>query len=149
MVTSSGRRALWWVVAALAIFGCWLFGAWARVPLHDAVPVGIDYAPTTFVPPGAPRLLSVRVECNSLFAAGSRRAGTPLPSLPVQPPNRPELAFQRVPCELVHGDARKVLVLDTAMTVLGLGACFFLLQKRQPGLLCEPSADPVIRRSVA
>ncbi len=129
---SAGRRyALVGVGAAVVWYVCVLF-FWALQPLHDAVPVGIDYnlSPPAFV--------SVSVTCEGLFD-GAARDASPLPALTPQPTPRLPLGFQREPCTLPHQQARVVFVLDTVLFLAVVLACgwFGLWRNR------SPSAGPV------
>lgn len=113
---SAGRRSLLVIIAAATVwYGCTL-ALWAFQPLHDSVPVGVDYS----VQP--PSDLSVEVDCNTLFDSQARD-DTPLPALKAQPDKAPALGFQREPCALVHGQAGTVFIVDTAVfaAVLALG----------------------------
>ena len=121
----SPRRLLLATVAVLAYAGL-LVGVWATRPLHDSIPVGMDYSPTLASPPEPARLLSVDVTCNALFSS-SPSGDEPLPELTAQPEGFPALAFQREPCALVHRNARvlfvvNVLAVVATLTVIGLVA---------------------------
>ena len=104
----------WFVVVAI----------WAVRPQSDAVPVGTDY---TLSPP---RLVSVDVQCNSLFDS-TPGPDEPLPTLTPQVAPNPQLAFQRTPCELVHTNARIVLAIDVAFYLLVMGAGIAVLARRR------------------
>jgi hypothetical protein len=104
-------KRLVYALIALVVYAALLVGLWAARPLHDSVPVGIDYSPTVLTPPGPQRLVSQEVECNTLFDSAARD-DAPLPELTAQPKGRPDLAYQRTPCALVHRDARLLFGLD-------------------------------------
>ncbi len=108
---------------ALAVWAL-AVAVWAVRPQTDWVPVGVDY---TQAPP---RPVSAEVGCNSLFDARPRDPG-PLPELTPQPATAPALAFQREPCELVHGNARLVLGIDIAFVGLAAGAAAALMAYRK------------------
>ena len=114
----------WFVVVAI----------WAVRPQTDAIPVGTDF---TLSPP---RLVSVEVQCNSLFDS-TPRPDEPLPTLNPQVAPNPQLAFQRTPCELVHSNARIVLAIDVAFYLLVLGAGVAVLARRRGTLEPVPFAQ--------
>lgn len=113
---------------ALIVHFALVVGLWAVQPLEDSIPVGIDWSPTVASPPEPQRLLSQDVECNSLFDS-SARPDEPLPVLPVQPQDRPDLAFQREPCELVHSQARIVFGIDVLFTAGALAALVWISRR--------------------
>jgi hypothetical protein len=118
---------IWFLVVAV----------WAVRPQTDAVPVGTDYSQSP------PRLVSVEVECNSLFD-GSAGPDGPLPVLTPQPaltPPVPELAFQRAPCELVRTNARILLAIDVVFYVLVMAAGITLLARRRGTIEPVPFAQ--------
>jgi len=116
------RLGLVGVVAAVVCYACVLI-FWASQPLHDSVPVGVDYTLKTPTP------VSASVRCNTLFDSDAR-SGAPLPLLKEQPDEAPPLAFQREPCAVVHSHARIVFALDTALFGAAL-VCFVWLALRR------------------
>ncbi len=113
-------------LAAVAVvaYALILVGVWASRPLHDSVPVGTDWTPTLLAPPAPQQLVSQRVTCNTLFS-GDPRPDEPLPTLTDQPKGRPELAFQREPCALVHSDAQRNFAINMIAVVGLLGVIGF------------------------
>jgi len=111
--------------SAIVLYAVLLLTVWAIRPLEDSIPVGIDFTPTTAVPPAGQRLLSQDVECNTLFASAPHN-DDPLPVLTPQPEGRPALEYQREPCALVHGDARRNLAINGLFVVGALAAVGYL-----------------------
>jgi hypothetical protein len=117
---STGRRSILIALAAITVWYGGTLAFWALRPLHDWVPVGVDYS----VQP--PKQISVEVECNTVFES-SPRDSTPLPALTPQPDKAPALDYQREPCELVHSQAQTLLVVDTAAAVVLYGIAGWLM----------------------
>lgn len=117
---STARKLVTAAVAVVVYFAV-LMAVWAFRPLHDSIPVGTDWTPTTAVPPEGQRLVSQSVECNTLFADQPRSKA--LPRLTPQPEGRAALVFQREPCELVHTNARRLL----AINILAVGLVVLVL----------------------
>ena len=138
---STTKKLVLGVCTVLGLYGL-LIGAWATRPMSDTVPVGIDWSPTVASPPRPQQLVSQRVSCNSLFSA-TALAG-PLPALTPQPADRAPLRYQRPPCELVHQDARKVLVVDTVVA-LGIIAALIALRAR----LRRSATMPLVAHNLA
>ena len=139
MPISSRRLVL--AATAVVLYAVVLVTVWAARPLDDAVPVGIDWTPTTAVPPAGQRLLSQDVECNTLFASSPRGDG-PLPALTPQPEGRPPLEFQREPCVLVQADARRNLALNGLFVIAALGAIGYLAIRQRRSAEHEPASIP-------
>jgi hypothetical protein len=116
---SFGRR---FVVLGLGGVVAWYLCTlvfWAFQPPTDHVPVGIDYTRNT------PQIVSVPVECNTLFRSASR-ANSPLPTLTVQPDGKPPLAYAYDPCSRTHREARMLFAIDTAVVLGGLALAVWL-----------------------
>lgn len=128
MPITSQRLAL--AASAVVLYAVVLLSVWALRPLDDAVPVGIDWTPTIATPPTAQRLVSIDVECNTLFAS-TPRGDEPLPELTPQPDGRPPLEFQREPCALVQADARRNLALNSVFVFGALGAIGYLALRQR------------------
>jgi hypothetical protein len=128
-VGARGRKLLLIAAAAVGIWYLVVVFSWAARPLHDSVPIGIDYTVT----PNKP--VSQDVTCDTLFS-GTSRSGD-LPTLRVQydaKGNRLEaksqFAYQRAACDLVQRDARIVFGLDTlGAVVVEAGLLVFLFRK--------------------
>jgi hypothetical protein len=131
------------ILAAFAVVGLYglLIGGWAFRSMSDSVPVGMDWSPTVASPPRGQQAVSQRVSCNNLFASSA--VDGPLPTLTPQPKDRPALAFQRPPCQLVQHDAIWVLTLDTIFAAMILAAIALLLaRRRQPSVADVPAIAP-------
>lgn len=121
LVIAAGAVAVWYIV---------ILFSWALRPLHDSVPIGIDFN-------AAPqRLVSQKVTCNGLFAS-TAHDGT-LPTLRVLKdngdPKFQQFSYQREACTLVQRDARIVFGLDTlgAIVVISGLLYFGLRTPREP-----------------
>jgi hypothetical protein len=110
-VMTSARRAILIIAGGVTLWFAVTMAVWALRPLHDNVPVGVDY---TAQPA---RQTYQSVECNDVLSS-SARDGSPLPALKQQPTTAPPLAYQRVPCAELHREARFVLWFDVAVVVL-------------------------------
>ena len=120
----AGRRFAFLATCGVVVWFACVLGFWATRPLTDTVPVGVDY---TLTPA---KFVSVSVKCLSVLD-GSPRSDSPLPELKVQPKGAPHLAFQREPCDLAHGQARLVLLLDTAAFVAVVAGFGWLTLRRR------------------
>ena len=117
-MSSRPRRILLLVAAGLVVWFGLVLGVWAFRTLHDTIPGSVP-APTPEEP--ARRLpATVEVSCGTLF---DPRDDVRLPSEPK------DFVADREACDLVVGDAQRVLVLDTAVLVLGL-AGVVLIRRR-------------------
>jgi len=111
------RRILLIAAGAVAVWYIVILFSWAVRPLSDSVPVGTDYTLKQ------PRLVSVAVDCNSLFDSTSSDAQ--LMMLKTQPPGQPPLAYQREACTLVQRDARIVFALDTLGAIVVISGLLY------------------------
>lgn len=120
------RRILLIAAAAVAVWYLVVLFSWAVRPLSDSVPVGTDWTLKQ------PRLVSVTVDCNSIF--DSTPSDAQLLYLKPQPPTQPPLEYQREACTLVQRDARIVFALDTLGTIVVMsGLLYFALRTpREP-----------------
>ncbi len=125
---SSSRRRLILLACAVVAYAVVLTGVWAARPLHDSIPVGMDWSPTVQTPPKGQRLVSQEVECNTLFA-NQARPDDALATLTAQPEGYSALEFQREPCTLVHSNAR-ILFAVNVVAVAGLLALIALVAAR-------------------
>lgn len=111
-----GRRILFLVAAAVAVWYLIVIFSWAARPLNDAIPIGAD-------PSGKP--VSKTVECNTLFSSAAS-AGT----LPVLATKLPlfgdQYVYNRPACDLVQRDARIVFGLDTIGAIIVIGGLLFV-----------------------
>jgi hypothetical protein len=119
---TSGRRPILLVAGGVLLWYVCTLLFWALQPLSDTVPVGVDYNVAER------RRVSITVECNTVFS-GDARDGSPLPALAPQPGTAPPLAFPRDPCVRVHSQARRLLVFDTAVAAVLLGAAVALWRR--------------------
>jgi hypothetical protein len=108
---TSARRAILIIAGGVTLWFVVTMAVWAMRPLHDNVPVGVDYT----VQPARQTYQSV--ECNDVLS-GTARDSSALPALKPQPTTAPPLAYQRVPCAELHREARFVLWFDVAVVVL-------------------------------
>ena len=131
----AGRRFALLATCGVVVWYACVLSFWALRPLTDSIPVGVDY---TLTPA---KFVSVSVKCQSVVDSASR-GDSPLPQLTVQPKGSPPLAFQREPCDLAHGQARLVLLLDTAAVagvVIGFG--WLTLRRRRSASVVQFSSD--------
>jgi hypothetical protein len=126
-------------VGVLAWYLVVLF-TWATRPLHDTVPIGIDYTATS------PRMAYQEVRCNTLFGSSPLDGEPPalrvqmtngVPATATSPAAPPgpldsahQFAYQRPPCGLVQHDARIVFVIDTLGALLLGGGALFMAARR-------------------
>ena len=108
LVIAAGAVAIWYLVVLFT---------WAVRPLSDAVPVGTDYTLKT------PRLVSVTVDCNSLFESPASDAQ--LMVLKEQTPDHSPLVYNREACTLVQRDARIVFALDTLGAIVVISGLLY------------------------
>lgn len=134
----AGRRFALIGTAAVVVWYVVVLVVWAFQPLTDAVPVGVDYTLKT------PKPVSVTVDCNRLFDS-TPRDDVPLPALTVQNVGDPPLAFQRTPCAVVHGHARLIFGLDTAVfaAVVALYVLLTIRWRRESSNPLEPESTLV------
>src|SRR4051812_35607896 len=121
------RRIVLLAAAAVVVWYVVVLFGWAVRPLHDSVPIGIDFDAK------APHLISADVTCNTLFA-GSAHDG-PLPVLRVLTKNTPapnfqQFAYQRDVCTATQRDARIVFALDTLGMLVTVGGLTSLVVRR-------------------
>jgi len=116
-------RSRGFVIGGVAVVWYLVVLVWAFQPLHETLPVGIDY---TASPPSA---VSVTVECNSLLS--STAMSQPAPTLTPQPEGQPSLAYPHEPCGLVRSDARTAFVIDTVVMLLAVVALVLYRRRRR------------------
>lgn len=109
-MSSRPRRILLYVALGLVVWYGVVLGVWAFRPLEDTVPGSLP-APTV-LDPDAVVPATVEVSCGTLFDPDDVSLEAVSPGF----------IGDRDACDLVVSDARRVLVLDTAMVVLGLVA---------------------------
>jgi hypothetical protein len=114
------------IVVAYAV----VIGIWAVRPLSESIAVGTDWTPTLLDPPQGSKEVRQEVSCNSLLST-SARPDEPLPALTPQPPDKPPLAYHRVPCEFAQSDARKTFVIDVVAIGVALGLIAWIVSRRR------------------
>ncbi len=114
-----GRRILFLVAGAVAVWYLIVIFSWAARPLNDAIPIGVS-------PAGKP--VSMAVDCNTLFSAAAHDGA--LPILPTKLPLfADQYVYNRAACELVQRDARIVFGLDTLGAIVVIGGLLFVAMR--------------------
>ena len=140
---SQTAKRLGLAAVALMLYFVLLMAVWASRPLHDSVPVGVDWTPTTAAPPKPEQVTDQVVRCNTLFASQARAEG--LPTLRPQPKGRPALAYQHDPCKLVHSQARLLFVIQSGALIGSTALLVFLAMRSRQSRLALADSVPAGR----
>ena len=145
---STAAKSLSLIAVGVLVYFVLLVTLWAARPLEDYVFVGVDWTPTTEVPPQSQKERWQRVECNTVFDS-EPRSDEPLPALTPQPEGRQALAYPQDVCEHVHSNGRLMFVVDTVIVLVALAVIAVIaLRLRSQQSPVAPVADAVDHSSL-